>query len=161
MKTTDKVLSGIVVGIMLLLVVAFVVTLRQPEPTYQAEDRPEGVAHNYLLALQREDYERAYAYLSPTLTGYPISATHFDWQYQRYGFERNQVVTSAAETRMVSDEQAIVTVREIRFEGGDLFGSNQYTYSFTMELVLERDEWKILSSTRYFVRCWQEVTGCD
>ena len=54
MKTTDKILIGIVAGIILLIIVALVVTLSRPEPTYQPEDTPEGIAHNYLLALQKE-----------------------------------------------------------------------------------------------------------
>jgi hypothetical protein len=72
MKSTDKFLIGIVVGIVLLVVAAFVITLARPEPTYQVEGTPESVAHNYLLALQKEDYQRAYGYLSPTLKGYPV-----------------------------------------------------------------------------------------
>ena len=55
MKSTDKVLIAIVAGIILLIIVAFVVALAKPEPTYQAEDTPEGVAYNYLLALQRKN----------------------------------------------------------------------------------------------------------
>ena len=35
------------------------------------------MVHNYLLALQRQDYERARSYLSPTLSGYPADVEQF------------------------------------------------------------------------------------
>ncbi len=74
---TDRYLFGIAAGVVLLLVVAVAVVLLRPEPTYQADDSPEDVAHNYLLALIKADYERAYGYLSPTLDGYPESVAKF------------------------------------------------------------------------------------
>ena len=73
MKSTDKFLISIVIGIMLLVVVAFGIAFLRPEPTYQSEDTPEGVVHNYLMALQREEYYRAYSHLSPVIPGYPDS----------------------------------------------------------------------------------------
>jgi len=78
MKNTDKFLVGIVVGVVVLVATAFAVALLRPKPTYQLEDTPKGVAHNYLLALQQEDYKRAYGYLSPTIEGYPTSAEAFE-----------------------------------------------------------------------------------
>lgn len=68
MKNTDKMLIAIVIGIVLLVVIALAITLTRPEPTYQAEDNPEGITHNYLLALQKKDYERAYVLLSKPFT---------------------------------------------------------------------------------------------
>ena len=37
----------------LLVIVAIIAVLRQPEPEYMLDDIPEGVVHNYLLALQQ------------------------------------------------------------------------------------------------------------
>jgi hypothetical protein len=59
MKKSDKFLIGIVVVVVLLIVVALVITLTRPEPSYQAEDTPESVAANYLLALQKRDYNQS------------------------------------------------------------------------------------------------------
>ena len=58
MKNTDKFLIGIVVSIILLVVIVFAVVLTRPEPAYQTDDTASGVAHNYLLAIQREEFER-------------------------------------------------------------------------------------------------------
>jgi hypothetical protein len=62
----DKFLISIVVGIVVLIVVALaVVLLRAPgNEAYIPDDTPTGVVHNYFLALQKDDYEKAYSYLA-------------------------------------------------------------------------------------------------
>ena len=162
MKSTDRFLIGIVVGIILLVVAAFVVTLTRPEPTYQAEDTPKGVAHNYLLALQEEDHQRAYGYLSPTLEGYPVSVERFaeNVEDSRYRFRLDADTTLAVGSVRVTGNRAVVDVRESRFHGGDLFDSSQSTTIFEMKLQFEDGEWKIVDSDYYFARCWKDSTGC-
>lgn len=162
MKSTDKFLIGIVVGIVLLVVAAFVVTLTRPEPTYQAEDTPEGVAHNYLLALQEGNYRRAYGYLSPTIKGYPVSAERFAEDVEDYPwqFRMDTDTALAVESARVTDNQAMVKVRESRFYGRGLFDSGQTTTVFKMELQLEDGEWKIVDADYYFAWCWTYSDGC-
>lgn len=61
----DRFLTGILVGIAALVVIALVVFfLRQGSESYISEEAPEGVVHNYVLAVLDGDYERAYAYLA-------------------------------------------------------------------------------------------------
>ncbi len=162
MKSTDKVLIAIVAGIVLLIVVALVVTLTRPEPIYQAEDTPEGVAHNYLLALQKEEYGRAYGYLASTLKGYPVSTEEFTEHVQdnSWRFRLNTDTTLSVESTKITGSRATVKVRESRFRGGDLFDSGQSTYVFEMELKLEDDAWRIVDSDYYFARCWEREEGC-
>lgn len=61
----DKFLTGILVGIgaLIVLVLALFFT-RQDKREYLSENTPEGVAHNYALALIEKDYEKAYGYLA-------------------------------------------------------------------------------------------------
>lgn len=158
MASTNRLLIGIVVGIVLLVVAAFAVTLFRREPAFQAEDNPEGVAHNYLLALQREDYERAYGYLSSTLEGRPVSVKRFIEDAESYYRSWSATDTTlAVESAKVTDDGAVVTVRESRFYGGDLFDSSQHTSVFEMELQLEDGEWKIVDSDRYFAWAWKAI----
>jgi len=100
MKSTDKFLLGIVIGIVLLVIVSFVVTLTRPEPTYRAEDLPENVAHNYLLALQKKEYQRAYGYLSQELKNYPRSAERFAENIKDFSrrFDADEEVTLSVES---------------------------------------------------------------
>jgi len=162
MKSTDKFLIGIVAAIVLLIIAALVVTLTQPEPTYQAEDTPEGVAHNYLMALNKEEFDRAYGYLSPVLAGYPASAGKFAEHVQDYSwsFRLNVDTTLLVESARITGNQGIVRVRESRFRGGDLFDSGQSTSVFDVELRLEDEEWKIVDADYFFARCWRREAGC-
>lgn len=165
MKQNDKMLIGIVIGIVLLVVVALVVTLAKPEPTYQSDETPEGVAHNYILAIQKEDFERAYSYLSPTLDGYPKSVRElehdvFDNSW-RFRLDTDTTITFG-ETK-ITGKNAVVDIIESRFYGDSLFDSGQSIYNFDMKLQLENGEWKIIYSGYYFFSCWKDTTGywCD
>jgi hypothetical protein len=61
----DKFLTGILIGVGALVLLALVLFFtRQDKRDYLAEDAPEGVAHNYVLAVLNKDYEKAYGYLA-------------------------------------------------------------------------------------------------
>ena len=164
MKGTDKFLVGIVAGIVLLvgavLVVAF---LRPNQPAYQPDDMPEGVAHNYLLALQLDEYERAYEYLLPTLPGYPDSLDAFErdiddrrWNFGYGGHD----VSLAIESVDVRGDRATIVVRSTQFSRGGLFDSGQSSYTFEMTLRREAGAWKVAESNRYWASCWEWSEGC-
>lgn len=161
MKSTDKFLIGIVAGIVLIVIVAFLITMSRPEATYQADDTPEGVAHNYLLALENGEYERAYEYLSPNLHCYPVSITKFTEDVKRYSWIFREDVDNnlSVKSAEVTDDRATVQVLESRFYGGDLFDSNQNTSVFEMELRLEDGAWKVWDSDYYFAWSWNRY--CD
>jgi hypothetical protein len=163
MNTSDKTLVGIVVGIVLLIVVALVITLTRSEPTYQAENTPEGVTHNYLLALQKGEFERAYSYLSPTLNGYPVSVEKFieDIHDNSWRVRLDTEASLSVESAKITGNFATVEVRESSFRGSDLFDIGQSTNIFNMELIREYDDWKIVDSAYYFARCWDQRAGCE
>lgn len=61
----DKFLTGILIGIGVLIVLALALFFtRQDKRDYLPDDTPEGVAHNYALAVINKDYEKAYGYLA-------------------------------------------------------------------------------------------------
>lgn len=61
----DRFLTGILAGIAVLVVIALAVFfLRQNAQSYVSEETPEGVVHNYVLAVLNSDYEKAYGYLA-------------------------------------------------------------------------------------------------
>ena len=60
----DRFLLVILAGIGLLILAALgLFLMRQQAQDYGPEDTPEGVLHNYILALENGDYTRAYTYL--------------------------------------------------------------------------------------------------
>jgi hypothetical protein len=61
----DRFLTGILIGIGLLVVVALAVFFtRKDTQTYVSDDTPEGVVHNYVVAVLNKEYEKAYGYLA-------------------------------------------------------------------------------------------------
>ena len=164
MKGTDRFLIGVVAGVVLLVGVTIaVVLLRSGEVTYQPDDTAEGVAHNYLLALQREDYERAYGYLSPTLPGRPANVQEFtkDAEDHAWSFSQGENVSLAIEAVRVTGDRATVSIRETTYYRGGVFDSGQYTTSFDMTLRREGDEWGVVKADRYWWRCWNRAAGSD
>jgi len=161
-KNTDKFLLAIVLGAVVLIGATFAVVFLKPEPTYLSDDSPEGVAHNYLLALQRENYGRAYRYLSNTLPGYPSDIEQFEESFENYSWRiRTDTDSSLAiDSSTLDGTRAVVTVRETRFYDRGLFESSQQFSTFDMVLHLEIGEWKIVSSKSYFAWCWDDENGC-
>ena len=61
----DRFLTGILIGIGLLVVLALAVFFtRKDTQTYVSNDTPEGVVHNYVVAVLNKEYEKAYGYLA-------------------------------------------------------------------------------------------------
>lgn len=62
----DKFLTGILIGIGALIVLALALFFmrRDGQSEYVADSTPEGVAHNYVLAVLNKDYQKAYSYLA-------------------------------------------------------------------------------------------------
>ena len=162
MKSTDKFLIGIVVVIVLIVVAAFVVTLTRPDAAYLPDDSPENVVHNYLLALQQNEFDRAYRYLSPDLEGFPASAAAFEQEMKNnsWRFREDVEVTLSVEDAEIKGDQATVQVLESQFYGGGLLESGQSVMTFEMELTQLDGEWKITNGDYYFAYCWTSGNFC-
>jgi len=61
----DRFLTGILIGIAILVIAALAIFfLRRDRQTYVSDTTPEGVVHNYVLAILNKDYQKAYGYLA-------------------------------------------------------------------------------------------------
>jgi hypothetical protein len=61
----DRFLTGILIGIGVLIVAALAVFFaRKDALTYVSDNAPDGVVHNYVVAVLKKDYEKAYTYLA-------------------------------------------------------------------------------------------------
>lgn len=163
MERTDRFLFGIVTGVVVLVCVAFTIALTRPAQSYELEDSPDGVAHNYLFALQSEELERAYRYISPTIKNYPASSSAFTnlVMENRWILLNNvdEAVTLQVESSRIRDSRATVYVSETRFQHG-LLASSQDFQTFRMYLQMEDGEWKIIDADNYWLQCLRLEEGC-
>lgn len=139
----DKFLIGIVIGIVILVVVAIgVVLTRSQAEAYVADDTPAGVVQNYFLAVQRQDHDKAYSYLSDEIKAKP-DLNDFILTVENYG---NQPEASLKiDDTTVEDNRAQVRVAITTYSGGDLFDQGSYTMQDTVHLrAAPTGEWKIL-----------------
>ena len=162
MRSQDKLLIGIVVGIIVLVLGVFSLTLLRPEAEYLLDDDPEGAVHNYLLALQNGDFELAHKYLSHGLPGYPLTPDRFEDDVDRYSsaFHERSDNTLSVDSAEIDRDRSTVRVRETRFYSNGLFDSTQRVNVFEVRLRLEQGEWRIYGADAYFVNCWASVDGC-
>lgn len=136
----DRFLLGILIGIGLLVVLALGLffTRQDQALTYGAEDTPEGVAKNYLVAVFKRDYERAYSYLAEK-----ESKPSFD-QFKQ-AFLQNYVNPDNTGVDVgsveLSGDQAFVTLY-IQYGASDPFSSG-YRNEDRAVLVKQNGEWRI------------------
>ena len=151
----DRFLIGILVFIGLLVIAALVLFfIRNEAPAYGPEDTPEGVIHNYAVALQKRDFERAYSYLAekenkPTL------------EYFRQAFLTRQLDISntalqVGKAQIGTDDEAMVDVT-IMYAGGPF--SQGWSNTQTAMLTKQDGAWKIVSMPNpYWGWDWYQPT---
>lgn len=135
----DRFLIGILIGIAVLVIIALTLFLtRADNLEYVADDTPEGVVQNYVVALYKKDYERAYSYLSddPYKPGYESFRDVFLLNYtnpDNAGLEIGEV--------SINGQDAIVSLGII-YAPADPFSSG-YRNTETAVLRLEGGQWKL------------------
>ena len=118
-------------------VVVALVTSREVE--LLSADSPEGVVQRYLLALEDEEYEEAYGYLSSALQR---DCTYVDFVRgaSSRGVRDGRVTLEDTQT---FDDSALVRARVTEFQPDLPFGSSEYSYDRTFELELEEGQWRL------------------
>lgn len=142
----DRFLTGILIGIGVLVIAALAVFFtRRDTQSYVADDTPEGVVHNYVVAVLDKDYEKAYGYLAD-LDHKP------DYEQFRQAFLNNMVnpgdsAVDIGETEFVDDE-AYVEVALV-YNPSDPFSSG-YRDVQRAGLVMQNGAWKLTSMPPYY-----------
>ncbi len=164
-KNTDKYLLGIVIGSVVLVITSIFMVRSIPEPSYKSKLSPEGVSHNYLLALQQGDYTRAYSYLSMQLDGYPESSDAFEDLVLDYPghfmIDENDNVQLQVIEVDIEGDSARVRIRETHFYSGGIFSDGYDSRTFRMKLQLDSDGWKIISAGSYWANCLNNRSTCQ
>jgi hypothetical protein len=135
----DRFLTSILAGIGVLVVVALAFFfLRQGGQAYTNDDSPTGVIHNYMLALSRNDFERAYPYLvqrdpMPTLD-------QFRQSYLNTKQNIADVSVQVGES-VITRDTATVMLSLIYSSGNPFNSSNRQEQNAT--LIRQGGAWKI------------------
>ena len=142
----DRFLTGILIGIGVLVIAALAVFFtRRDSQTYVSDDTPEGVVHNYVVAVLERDYEKAYGYLAD-LDNKP------EYEDFRQAFLSGSVNTSGAAVDIgeveITDDEAYVEVALI-YNPSDPF-STGYRDVQRAGLVKQNGAWKISSMPTYY-----------
>ena len=136
----DRFLVGILVGIGVLVVVALgLFFTRQDTQEYVSDDTPEGVVHNYSLAVYREDYEKAYGYLGDAKNKPTFS--EFQKAFFNHYVDPRNVGLEVGESK-IAGEEAFVTLYLIS-NTSDPFSSS-YRGTETAHLENQKGQWKLL-----------------
>jgi len=136
----DRFLIGILVGIGVLVVIALALFFtRQDKQEYVSDDTPEGVVHNYALAVYREDYEKAYNYLAETES--KPTYNEFRQAFFNHYVDPNNAGLEIGETE-TAGEEAYVTVYMIYNPSGPF--ESGYRNTETAHLERQNGAWKLL-----------------
>jgi hypothetical protein len=142
MLRQDRFLVGILVGLAVLAAAAVVaVVVGTPQAVYVDDDTPAGVVHDYVLALQRGETDRAYAYLADR-EGRP-SRSDFRASYTVTGASTSRASLQIGESTVDGDE-AFVDLTVSTGSAGILFLDSSYDYHATAHLVRQDGDWRLL-----------------
>jgi hypothetical protein len=112
----DRFLLAVLIVIVALVIIALALFfIRRDDQEYGAEDSPEGVVRNYVLALQKGDYDRAYAYLAEDQNKPSFDSYQNDLLMSRR--ELANVSVQLGETGQTG-EKALVALTVIHAAGG-------------------------------------------
>lgn len=143
--TPDRSLLVIGCGVVILVVVAViaVVLLGSRDAQPFAADTPEGVVQRHLAAVEDEDYETAWGYLSAAVRS-DMSMDEYRRAAQDYGSYRVGSRRVLFDRSEVDGDRARVwlTVEEY-YDGGPFSGANTYRSPREIALVREDGKWQI------------------
>ncbi len=135
----DRFLIAILAIVGILMIVALgLFFIRQGSREYGADDTPEGVVRNYVIAISNEDFERAYSYLLdlPVKPDYP----EFRQPFLVSRLETSNVSVRMTDTNIASDE---AIVKLILTHGGTQPFQGSWSEPGSAILVLQNENWKL------------------
>jgi len=143
----DRFLTGILIGIGVLIVIALTVFFtRKDTQSYVAEDVPEGVVHNYVLAVLNKDYEKAYGYLAD-LKNKP-TYDEFRRAFLNREVNPDNAGVDIGKSEIVKD---VATVEiGLLYSSSDPFSTGYRNYE-SAELLMQNGIWKLTSMPGYYL----------
>ena len=141
----DRFLTGILIGIGLLVIVALAVFFtRKDTQTYVSDDTPEGVVHNYVVAVLNKEYEKAYEYLADLENKPTYDEFHESFLTGMVNPDSSGVDVGQSD---ITGDDATVDVTLV-YNPTDPF-STGYRDTQRAILVMQNGAWKISSMPQY------------
>ena len=141
----DRFLTGILIGIGLLVVLALAVFFtRKDTQTYVSDDTPEGVVHNYVVAVLNKEYEKAYGYLADLENKPTYDEFHNSFLTGMVNPDSSGVDVGQSD---ITGDDATVDVTLV-YNPTDPF-STGYRDTQRAILVMQNGAWKISSMPQY------------
>lgn len=157
MKSHDRFLYGIIIAVILLVSASLLTAIFRSPDLYKLDDSPENVAYNYILAMSRKDYEKAYSLISPKLLGYPKDLIEFTNGIEGEYYLFNQL-SDISSIRVDSVHKyptsASVDLSVTISNGNGIFDYGEYNSNVSVKLLLVDGTWRIRSLDRYWLDCW-------
>jgi hypothetical protein len=143
----DKFLTGILIGIGVLIVLALGLffTRKDGQREYIADTTPDGVAHNYVLAVLNKDYQKAYGYLADL----EHKPTYEEFRQSFFnGMVNPGDVGVDVGSVEVNNDEAVVNL-SVYYSNSDPF-SSRYANEDRALLVKQSGVWKLSSMPSNF-----------
>ena len=161
----DRMLVGIVTGVVLLIVAAFTLALVNPAAEYLSEDSASDAAHNYVLALEQKDYEKAHSYITRNLLCYPKDADRLAARLSAFPGGISWQILSE---RSIAPNEKQVSIQITRFRRTFLFFSDTNQSIVQLNMRFENNGWKVVNTSGYyqyigvfFSKCWLTCQNCN
>ena len=134
-----------IIGALALIAVVLVLSTQGKNVTLLAADTPQGIVQRYLVALEDQDYQQAYAYLSPNMSG---TISYNDWLTQNQNSPATQTGWRATlgKTVQTGGYATVDVMIETSYPGG-VMSSSQYNMPITFDLTETGNSWLITSPT--------------
>jgi len=136
----DRFLTGILIGIAVLIVVALTVFFNRKDGNlnYVADDTPAGVVQNYVVALHKRDFEKAYNYLAD-LQNKP-SQEQFHQSFLNHSIDPANAGVEIGKAEIVGNSASVSL--GLVYGQSDPFSSG-YRNTDYAQLVQQNGAWKI------------------
>ena len=141
----DRFLLAIIIGIGVLVVAALILFFtRQRQVSYGDDSTPAGSLQNYFLAIQKQDYARAYHYLADT----PNKPSLLQFEQPFLSYQSQAVANSVVEIiGTAPDPQGETALIQVAISQGpqDLFGNGSRPMA-QAAMVRQNGAWKVSSA---------------
>lgn len=136
---------AIAIGVLVIVAVVLVLTMTGEGATnLLPEDTPEGTVQRYFLAIEAEDYEKAYSYLSPSTIAEESRYNSYEkWSQSFVQRQQKNVWKATLGESSVTDDQARVAVTIDVFRPDTPFTNPVRTRHYTFLLKKEGTSWSI------------------